>query len=61
MDTLIKDCSNFLEGCGFSYAVCGGYALDMFLGKNTRPHVDVDLSVFTKDRKIIAEWFLSKG
>ena len=61
MNKLIFDCNNFLKDCGFSYAICGGYALELFLGKQIRSHSDLDISIFHEDRKHIVEFMLNKG
>jgi len=50
-----------MKNCGFSYAICGGYALEIFLGKELRSHSDVDLSVFEEDRANIVKFLLEKG
>jgi hypothetical protein len=33
--------------------LCGGWAVDAWLGRQTRDHVDVDLTVFAEDRQAI--------
>ena len=43
------------------WAVCGGWALDLFLNRVTRPHKDVDFAVLRKDQLIIQEYLLSHG
>ena len=61
MKNLILECNDFLKNCGFSYAICGGYALELFLGKKLRPHSDVDVSIFEDDKANIVEFILNKG
>jgi hypothetical protein len=61
VDALISSCSDFLKDCNFFYAICGGRALEMFIGKNIRPHEDIDISVFDKDRTKVAELFVNRG
>ena len=43
------------------YAICGGHAIDLFLGNKTRPHKDLDVSVFDEDRDIVIEYMLCCG
>ncbi len=43
------------------WAVCGGWAIDLFLNRATRPHKDVDFVVLRKDQLIIQEYLLSRG
>ena len=57
---LVYECRNFLNDFGFPYAICGGYALDMFLGKQIRPHGDLDISIFYEDRKHIVDFILKR-
>jgi len=38
------------KNAGFDYCICGGYALDMFAGKEIRPHGDFDIVVFKEDK-----------
>ena len=55
MNNLILECNELLKNRGFEYAFCGGHALDIHVGKTTRPHGDIDVSAYWKDRnKIIA-------
>jgi len=50
-----------MKDCGFTYAFCGGYALELFLNKKLRPHSDIDITVFEEDKSNIIEFFLNKG
>lgn len=36
-----------------SWALCGGWAIDAWLGRQTRDHGDVDISVFIQDRQAL--------
>ena len=60
MPELILECNNLLKNCGFPYAFCGGYALELFLDKNLRSHSDIDISIFEEDTKNAVEFFLNK-
>ena len=42
------------------WAVCGGWAIDLFLNCVTRPHKDVDFVILRKDQFIIQEYLLSR-
>jgi hypothetical protein len=46
----------FLTGEGFDWYVCGGWAIDVFLGKQTRIHKDLDIAVFWEDRNSIVDF-----
>jgi len=61
MDALIEQTAAFLRQADFPWAVCGGWALDLFLGRNVRLHSDIDISVFEADREKIAGFMLRQG
>lgn len=43
------------------WAVCGGWAIDLFLNRITRTHKDVDFAVLRKDQFIVQEYLLARG
>jgi len=43
------------------WAVCGGWAIDLFLNRITRSHKDIDFVILRKDQLIIQEIFWSRG
>lgn len=52
---------NFFQRAPFEWAVCGGVAIDRFLGVNTREHKDIDVAVFWGDRNKIIDFMLDAG
>ncbi|HEV2736058.1 MAG TPA: hypothetical protein VGV85_14520, partial [Longimicrobiaceae bacterium] len=44
-----------MRGFGAPWCVAGGWALDLFLGRATRPHADVDLALFRDDQARLRE------
>ena len=52
---------DFMAESNFPWAVCGGFALDLFLGRNIRPHGDIDLCLLEKDREAAKEYALGNG
>lgn len=44
-----------LKGRPWDYAFCGGWAIDLFLGRQTRRHSDVDLLAYWPDRDRMIE------
>jgi hypothetical protein len=56
-----------LAALGTPWWIAGGWALDLFLGRVTRPHKDLDIGIFRRDAvKVLAalsgwEFFEAKG
>ena len=51
MNKIILQAHELFKNCGFPYFICGGFALDMFAGKELRPHGDFDISVFKENKR----------
>ena len=56
-----EELNKFLASSHFQWAVCGGFALDLFLGRNIRPHGDIDICVLEPDRESAKNHVLNKG
>ena len=41
---LIIKANEQLKNGGFEYAICGGYAIELFLNRTIRKHGDIDVS-----------------
>ena len=50
-----------LRDLGREWYVCGGWALDLFLGRVTRAHKDVDIAVARRDQSEIQGYLLRRG
>ncbi|WP_171654160.1 nucleotidyltransferase domain-containing protein [Paenibacillus foliorum] len=61
MELLISHARTFFENHSFDWSVCGGGAIDLFLGKQTRIHKDLDIAVFWEDRNSIIALMLAAG
>ena len=61
MNKLIKDCVNFFNDCGFSYSLCGGYALELFANTHIRPHSDIDIWISDTDKEKSIQYMLNQG
>lgn len=44
-----------MSSYGAPWALCGGWAVDAWLGRATREHGDVDISVFVQDQQVLFE------
>ena len=58
---LIAECDELMRNCDFTYAFCGGYALEMAVGRELRKHSDVDITVLDGGRNSIAAYLMNKG
>lgn len=58
---LLEKAKELLKNADFRWAFCGGYAIDLFLDRETRKHGDIDICVLENDRNKIADFMLSCG
>ena len=58
---LLEELKAFMAESNFPWAVCGGFALDLFLRRSIRPHGDIDLCVFENHRESIKAYAFDKG
>lgn len=69
MDNSIKDFKNnliyklrtHLEDMKIPWHLCGGFAIDKYLGKKTRDHKDIDITVSKNDMHECTQYLKSKG
>ena len=50
-----------LSGLGCEWYVCGGWAIDLYLGRVTRAHKDVDVSVPRRSQSEVREYLKARG
>lgn len=53
---LLARVADLMSAFGPSWALCGGWAVDAWLGKETREHGDVDLTIFLEDQLAVFEY-----
>ena len=58
MNSIIEQAKQTFKTWGIEWAICGGMAIDIFLGEETRKHYDLDLFVFWSDKRKIVELML---
>lgn len=58
---IISKAKNLLDRSNFDWAICGGAAIDLYVGKITRTHIDLDVAVFWEDRGLIIDLMLNSG
>ncbi|MCE5196360.1 MAG: hypothetical protein LLG09_04425 [Negativicutes bacterium] len=61
LPALVIQTSKLLADLPLHYAVCGGYAIDLFLNRKSRLHYDLDISVWQKDRNTLIRFMQAKG
>ena len=61
MNHLLIECNNLLKNGNFDYAVCGGFAIEMFLDRPVRARGDIDISAWWSDRDVIILYMQSLG
>ena len=47
--------AQIMEDFGRPWGVCGGWAIDLFIGHQTRPHADVDIAILRDDQARLRE------
>jgi hypothetical protein len=57
----VRNAVKVLDGYNRPWAVCGGWAIDLFLDRITRPHKDVDFVVLRRDQLLLQKQLLSQG
>ena len=61
MNHLLRSANDLMKNAQIPWAICGGFALDLFLEKELRIHSDIDICVFEKDREQILEYMLQNN
>lgn len=60
-----SDAARLLRGIEASWWVAGGWAIDLWLGKQTREHLDLDLAILRSEQRIfwdrLSTWDLNLG
>ena len=60
-NVLLEELRSFMSESHFHWAVCGGFALDLFLDRNIRTHGDMDICVLEENRETMKAYVLNKG
>ena len=61
MNSLLLDANSIFAAQRFAYAFCGGWAIDLFLGHESRKHGDIDVLAFWTERDEIILYMQSLG
>jgi hypothetical protein len=49
-DPVIRDAAALMDGYGGHWGVAGGWAVDLYVGRQTRPHADLDIAVLRSEQ-----------
>jgi hypothetical protein len=52
-----NEVAEVMKGAAFPWWVSGGWAIDLCIGRQTRPHRDIDIGVFRSDQETIRRFF----
>jgi len=61
MNTLVAQANQLMRGIGVDYAICGGFAIELFLGREIRSHGDIDVSLYWNERDKTVLYMLQAG
>jgi hypothetical protein len=61
MNNVIIESCELIKKSGLTYAVCGGFAIDLFLNRKLRRHTDFDITIFEENRKEVLDFMLAEG
>jgi hypothetical protein len=59
--SMVGSASDALDGAGLEHWFFGGWAVDLWVGRLTRPHEDIDVLVWRRDEKRIHEVLQGAG
>lgn len=57
MESALRHACAVMSGFDAPWGIAGGWALDMFLGVESRPHGDVDVSILRRDQQLLRPRF----
>ena len=57
----VRKIAAIMHGFGKPWFVAGGWAVDLFLGRETRAHEDIEVSIFRRDQEHIHHRLMAMG
>lgn len=60
-DAAIEGIAALLSPLSVTWGFCGGWAIDLFLNRVTRPHKDVDVAILRSDQRIVFNFLRQRG
>jgi hypothetical protein len=56
MNVAIERAPAVMSGFREVWGIAGGWAIDLFLNRKSRPHPDIDLAVLRRDQMVLRSW-----
>ncbi|MGD6844537.1 nucleotidyltransferase domain-containing protein [Bacillus infantis] len=56
---MFRECrkaAGWMAGFEKPWFVAGGWAIDLFIGKQTRPHADLEIGIFREDQQALKSY-----
>ncbi|NLO85626.1 MAG: hypothetical protein GX096_09390 [Clostridiales bacterium] len=57
----VSSAHELLKGSSIPYALCGGYAIELFLSQSFRKHIDIDINIARRDKDRIIAFMMAQG
>ena len=61
MNEVILQAHDLFKAAGFDYAICGGFGIEMYVGRELRTHGDFDIAVFQEDKQKAVQFLLDNN
>lgn len=61
IDPALESITTLLSPLSVTWGFCGGWAIDLFLNRITRPHKDVDIAILRTDQRLIFDFLRQRG
>ena len=56
----VEEAAGLMSGVGVPWWIAGGWAIDLFLGRQTRPHADTDILIRRDDQLAVQDHLMNK-
>ena len=53
MNSAVERAAALMRGFHGPWGVAGGWSIDLFLGRETRPHADIDVAILRDDQRAL--------
>jgi|SRR5579884_3160301 len=57
----LHQAADTLAGVDAPWCFCGGWAIDLFLDRETRPHKDIDIAIRRRDQLVFQSHLMARG